>query len=124
MKRLFRFIYLNTYGFLFLLLGIAVLLLTLHRMLNFLSVLQVAVALGCFAFGFMLLNRSDDKYREYEILMNRNKDKFRPDTFIIYMDAPCGRKVVHAVLKDLGMAHEYRNLKKEFRKNAIAKKSF
>ena len=52
----------------------------------------------------------EDKYREYKILIERNKKDFRPETFKLYMDAPCGRKVVKAVLKDLGKSNEYKQL--------------
>ena len=52
----------------------------------------------------------EEKYRQYNILYERNKNKFRPETFKIYMDAPCGRIVSHAVLKDLGLNSEYKRI--------------
>ena len=44
--------------------------------------------------------------------MDRNKKEFRPESFKVYMDAPCGRKIIHCVLKDLGKKEEYKNLLK------------
>ena len=43
----------------------------------------------------------NDKIRQYNTLLARNKKEFRPDSFAIYMDYPCGRKIVRAVLRDL-----------------------
>ncbi|MBQ4377902.1 MAG: hypothetical protein II821_01720 [Treponema sp.] len=42
--------------------------------------------------------------------MAKNKKEFKPETFQIYMEAPCGRKLTHVVLKDLGKSEEYKNL--------------
>lgn len=49
----------------------------------------------------------DEKQRQYELLIQKNKNGFRPESFKLYMDAPCGRMVSRAVLKDLGMKKEY-----------------
>lgn len=75
-------------------------------------ILQGCVFIVCIAFGMHLLSMHDDKQRQYEILFERNKKEFYPESFSIYMDAPCGRKVVRAVLKDLNKSHEYKNLLK------------
>lgn len=46
------------------------------------------------------------------MLMERNSDATRPDTFSDYMQAPCGRLLAKIVLKDLGREEEYLQLKK------------
>lgn len=107
-----RFLYLNTYGFVFLLGGIVFLLIPLWVFSFWWLILQGCVFIACIAFGMHLLSMHDDKQRQYEILFERNKKEFHPESFSIYMDAPCGRKVVRAVLKDLNKSHEYKKLLK------------
>ncbi len=57
-----------------------------------------------------MLSMWNDKIRQYNTLLARNKKEFRPDSFAIYMDYPCGRKIVRAVLRDLKKSSEYKNL--------------
>ena len=42
--------------------------------------------------------------------MAKNKDSFRPDSFKVFMQAPCGRLLVKAVLKDLSLLQKDSNL--------------
>ena len=42
--------------------------------------------------------------------MGKNKNEFRPDSFKIFMQAPCGRLLTKAVLKDLGLSNKYKEL--------------
>ena len=62
--------------------------------------------------GCNLFSTWDDKKTKIAILLGKNKDEFRQDTFEVFMQAPCGRLVVKTVLADLGKSHEYRNLLK------------
>lgn len=71
---------------------------------------QVIIGAIPIGFGISLIAGWNDKMRQYKALMERNKNGFRPDTFEIYMDHPCGRKLTHVVLKDLGKSDEYKNL--------------
>ena len=52
------------------------------------------------------------KKRKYQILITRNNDTFREDTFSEYMKAPCGRLLVKLVLRDLGISNQYCGLLK------------
>ena len=75
------------------------------------ALLQVAVAYPFIKNGARILASWESKKREYKILMERNSDRFRPDTFAKFMEAPCGRLLVKVVLKDLGYSEHYPSLK-------------
>lgn len=110
MAKLFRFIYLNTYAFLLLFAGTLVLALPFWLLSPFTLIIQFILALPLFICSLHLFSGWDDKKREYKILMAKNKDVIRPESFKIFMEAPCGRKLTHVVLKDLGKESEYKNL--------------
>lgn len=65
--------------------------------------------------GAMSIRRSwPDKQRKYDILIEKNRDGLHPDTFRIFMEAPCGRLLVRAVINDLGYPRgTYRRVKRE-----------
>ncbi|QTQ10835.1 hypothetical protein HRI96_00670 [Treponema parvum] len=108
--KILRFFYLNTYGFICLALGFIFIAVPLWTFSKFWLIPQGILSLIAFIFAYNLLGMWKDKIREYMILIERNKNEFRPDTFKIFMDAPCGRKITKAVLKDLGKPEEYKNL--------------
>lgn len=110
MRKVARFLYLNFYAFLFLLLGTGFLLCHFVLEGTVWLIIQLILAFVCFFIGFNLLGMWEEKQRMYKILFQRNKNGFRPETFKVYMDAPCGRMVSRIVLKDLGMKNEYRQL--------------
>ena len=71
------------------------------------------------------LNFDEKKYNKYvetaflnskylntidEITIKKNKDEFRPETFKIFMQAPCGRLVTKSVLQDLNQKDKYKEL--------------
>lgn len=98
---LWRYIYLNSYGLLFILGSVVSLLIPLWSISKWWIILQICVAIFCFSFGIHLLSMWNDKIRQYNTLLARNKKEFRPNSFAIYMDYPCSRKIVRAVLRDL-----------------------
>ena len=110
MAKLFRFIYLNTYAFLLFFAGTLVLALPFWLLSPFTLIIQFILSLPLFICSLHLFSGWDDKKREYKVLMAKNKDGIRPETFKIFMEAPCGRKLTHVVLKDLGKESEYKNL--------------
>ncbi len=71
---------------------------------------QVLIALLFIKQAAQLFSTWKDKKIKYEILIGKNKNGFRSDSFKIFMQAPCGRLLVKAVLKDLGLKQEYKNL--------------
>ena len=71
---------------------------------------QGIIALYLFYTGCKLFSTWDDKKAKIAILLGKNKDEFRPDTFKQFMEAPCGRLVVRIVLAELGKSHEYKAL--------------
>ncbi|MBP5463734.1 MAG: hypothetical protein J6Y13_00895, partial [Treponema sp.] len=64
----------------------------------------------CLKQAVRLFSAWKDKKVKYEILMEKNRDGFRPDSFKVFMQAPCGRLLVKSVLKDLGCLERYKEL--------------
>ncbi len=110
MYKFFRFLYLNTYSFLLLFCGIFTVLIPLFRISKWLIIPQLIVSLFCLKQAAHLFLTWKDKKIKYEILMGKNKNEFRPDSFKIFMQAPCGRLLTKAVLKDLGLSNKYKEL--------------
>ena len=107
-----RFLYLNIYSFLLVCVGILTLLLPFWLITKWTLVAQGIVAIKLFSISGRLFSTWDAKKREINLLVNRNKREFRPDTFEIYMQAPCGRLIVHEALRELNMREEYKTLLK------------
>ena len=106
-----RFLYLNIYAFLLLLIGLGIFVLPLYR--HWLGlVFQIVWAIVCVGEAAKILSSWNDKKRKYVVLMERNTPVFRPDTCAEFMKAPCGRLLVRVVLKDLDQTHQYKELKK------------
>ena len=106
----FRFVYLNAYAFLLFFCGTITALLPLFKVSKWLIVPQIFVVLICFKQAFQLFSTWNDKKIKYEILMGKNRKEFRPDSFEVFMQAPCGRLLTMAVLKDLGIRQRYKEL--------------
>lgn len=107
-----RFLYLNAYAFLLVLIGGGVAFIPVHRVSLWLIIPQAAIAIVCLKAAYTILSSWQDKKRQYRILMQRNKKELRPDTFSEYMQAPCSRLLTRMVLKDLGRSDCYKTLKK------------
>lgn len=117
MHRFFRYLYLNTYSFLLLICGIIIALIPFFRILKWLVIPQVAVSLFFVIQAVKLFSTWQDKKIKYKILIEKNKNVFYPETFKIFMQAPCGILLTKAVLNDLGLKERYSEVK-------IYKKSF
>ena len=111
MHRFFRYLYLNTYSFLLLICGIIVALIPFYRILKWLIILQVAASLFFVIQAVKLFSAWQDKKIKYKILMERNKNEFHPETFKIFMQAPCGVLLTKVVLKDLNLKERYSEVK-------------
>ena len=107
-----RFLYLNVYSFLIFFAGILTLVLPFFLINKWILIAQAIVAIKLFMISGRLFLSWKDKLKEIEILTNRNKAEFRPDTFVIFMQAPCGRLVVRQVLFNLNKQNEYKSLLK------------
>ena len=90
--------------------GIAVLAFPLHRGSMWLAIPQIIVSLVFFWHSAQLFSTWKDKKIKYGILLAKNKEGFRPETFKIFMQAPCGRLLVKSVLKDLDIKRKYKEL--------------
>ena len=110
MRKTARFIYLNTYAILILICGIIAALLPLYKVTWWLVIPQAVVCLFCMKQAVQLFSTWGDKMDKYDILMRRNREDFHPNSFKPFMNAPCGRLLVKAVLHDLGISGRYREL--------------
>ena len=73
-------------------------------------VIQVIAAIKLFTIAGKLFCTWKEKTKKIDILIKRNQDVFRPDTFDVFMQAPCGRLVVRQALQDLQRQNEYKAL--------------
>ena len=110
LHKIFRFIYLNTYAFLLMICGCAAAVLPLRKVSAWLLIPQIIVSLVFFQYAARLFSTWKDKKVKYRILYAKNKDEFKPETFKIFMQAPCGRLLTKAVLRDVGLQRRYREL--------------
>lgn len=106
-----RYLYINLYAFLLILLGGGILITPLYRLNPYWLALQLPFTIACIQFAYNILSKWNAKKRRYRKLMETNRETFDPLSFYEYMQAPCGRLLVKLVLTDLGMSEQYRNLK-------------
>jgi hypothetical protein len=107
-----RFLYLNIYSFLIVLSGAIVLLLPFYRISVLIIIIQALLAIQLFIIAGKLFSTWNEKKRMLALLVKKNTGVFRPDTFQVFMQAPCSRLVVKATLADLGQKKQYHNLLK------------
>ena len=108
-----RFVYLNAYAFLLFIIGVGIAFTPIYKSGHWWLVAAQVVTVFIILKGSVEIFKSwNDKKRKYHVLIERNAETLRPDTFSEYMKAPCGRLLVKIVLKDLGKQDEYKNLKK------------
>jgi len=107
-----RFLYLNAYSFLLVFAGALAFLPPFHKISIYILLIQAIIAIKIWHIAAKLFSSYKDKIKKREILVNRNQNSFRPDTFDAYMQAPCGRLIVRSVLSELGKTDEYKNLLK------------
>lgn len=111
-----RYLYLNLYALLLLIGGVVALVIPIGEGVIWFIILKGTICLICFKGVYGILASWPDKKRKYNILITRNQELFRPETFKEYMEAPCGRLLVKVVLRDLGLSHEYNGLYKQYHK--------
>lgn len=108
-----RFVYLNAYAFLLLFMGVGMAFVPVYRTgLWWLVAAQVVTVFIILKGSTEIFKSWNDKKRKYHVLIERNAETIRHDTFSEYMKAPCGRLLVKIVLKDLDKQNEYKSLKK------------
>ncbi len=110
MHKFFRFVYLNTYSFLLLFCGLAIIIIPLYKVSFLLLIPQITVSILFLKPSAELFSTWKDKQKKYQILIGKNKKEFRPESFEIFMKAPCGRLLTKSVLKDLGYKDKYKEL--------------
>jgi hypothetical protein len=108
--KLFRFLYLNSYALLLIILGAGVLLIPLFKISPWFLALQIPGAVKILAFSLGLFSTWPEKKRMMVLLINKNKREFRPESFKIYMQSPCSRLLVKSVLLELDKKRNYREL--------------
>jgi hypothetical protein len=107
-----RFLFLNTYAFLIIGAGILALAAPFYSITRWTLVIQAIASVKLFMIAGKLFSAWPDKKLKMEILRKKNQEEFRPDTFSVFMQAPCGRLVARQVLKDLHKQGEYESLLK------------
>lgn len=110
MNKIFRFLYLNTYSFLLLFGGIILILISFLGIPKLLTIPSIIISFFFFYNSVKLFSSWNDKKVKCEILYKKNTNEFRPDTFKVFMQAPCGRLVTKVVLKDLNQKEKYKEL--------------
>lgn len=110
LRKILRFIYLNGYSFLLMICAVAVVLLPLRKVSPLLLFPQIIASFLFFYHSVKLFSTWKDKKTKYRILLAKNKGGFSPESFKIFMQAPCGRLLTKAVLKDLGLKGRYKDL--------------
>jgi hypothetical protein len=111
-KGVLRFLRLNVYSFLIVLAGILALAAPFYRISRWTLVVQAIAAVKLFTIAGKMFLAWEDKKIKMEILRKKNLDEFRPDTFGVFMQAPCGRLIARQVLRDLHKRDEYKSLLK------------
>lgn len=111
-----RFVFLNSYAFLLLTIGVGIAFVTYPGLLIWVICCKYIISLFCIASSLKIFFSWESKIRIYNVLMERNKRQFRADTFVEQMQAPCGRLLTLVVLHDIGHPEYYNNLK-VFRKS-------
>ena len=107
-----RFIYLNIYAYLLLIIGVGISFLHLYEIHWLLLVIQIIAVVILLNVSIKIFKSWASKKRSYTVLMERNRNGIREETFKEYMLAPCGRLLVKIVLSDLGERHQYKRLRK------------
>ncbi len=107
-----RFLYLNSYAFLLILIGGGIAVIPCYRWHWSLVVIQAIFAFMCLYYALKIFSTWQEKKRVYKVLIERNEKQIRPETFNDYMQAPCGRLLAHVVLKDLGRKDQFAELDK------------
>ena len=111
-----RYIYINLYAWILLIYSVIIALIPLYKITVWLIALQAAIILPMTIFAIQILKQFPRKQREYRLLIERNKEQLRPDSFWLYADAPCGRLLMWLVLKDLGYNRSiYRSIVKKYK---------
>lgn len=107
-----RYMYLNFWAFFLLFLSIGLGFLPAYRYGWVAIVCQVIAVFIVLKGAVNIFHSWEDKKRKYNVLMERNKEEFRADTFSEFMAAPCGRLLVKIVLHDLGIPDRYKPMRK------------
>ncbi|MCH5216157.1 MAG: hypothetical protein J1F10_04390 [Muribaculaceae bacterium] len=107
-----RYIYLNSYAFLLLFMGLGIVFIPLYVVSWWLVPIQAIVVIVCLKGCYGIFSTWDDKKRKYKMLIERNKEQLRPDIFTEFMQAPCGQLLSKVVLQDLGKSDSYQDLVK------------
>ena len=107
-----RFLFINIYSFLIVFAGILTLAFPFYLISRWTLVIQGIIAIKLFMISGKLFSTWENKKKEIDILTKRNEIEFRPDTFIKFLYAPCGRLVVRQTLRNLNKSGEYKNILK------------
>lgn len=63
--------------------------------------------------GLRIHSTTPAKLKSFAVLLGKNRRELRPESFRIFLKAPCGRIIVREVLGELGKKQEYSQIKKQ-----------
>ena len=106
---LLRFIYINIFAILLAILGVIFFILPKEYFLSFFKLMASA---WCIMGGIALMFQWKAKKRKIELLVARNRNHIRPDTFRTVGGTLCGQQMVTLALSDLRKKENYRALSK------------
>ena len=120
MKRIYTWIYLNTWTLVLDMIVISLVLLMILAPSPFRGMLFYIPCCLLLAIllrqALILHGTSREKYRAFHELNEINRASFNPQSYAPYMNAPCTRRIVTLSLRELGMSSSYGMLKERYRK--------
>ena len=94
--------------------GVGISFLPLYKVHWLLLVVQIITVIVLLNISIKIFRNWGRKKRSYAVLMERNRDGIREETFKEYMSAPCGRLLVKIVLSDLNERQQYKKICKTY----------
>ena len=107
---LLRFLFINSFAFLLIIVGSAIFFIPTEI---FFIILKYAIAIGCVGSSINIFVKWKIKKRIMEILILRNRNEIRPETFTKYRGVLCWELVYYYVLCQLRKTEKYSKLSKE-----------
>ena len=113
-KGFIRFLYLNLYGIILIVLGVVVMAIPALKMSVLLFIGEIVVSIFLLYKGIYIISQWGEKKRHYTQLISINKRRIKDESFESFIGTPCGRLLTRAVLHDLGKQDYYPILRKKY----------
>ena len=107
--KVLRFLYANYYALLLIVFGLAVFFIPNEI---FFTILKIMISIWSIVGGCLLLSKWRSRKRLIKILVGKNRNEIRFDTFRTVRQTHCGQQIIGIVLSDLRKQENYRCLSK------------